>query len=68
MSASRSPWSFDWTHIDRISTPVPHSEDDYCREEHEDSDNGNDSDVNQFVERVNEDGMEHTAPNVAQGR
>jgi hypothetical protein len=24
--------------------------------------------VNQFVERVNEDGMEHTAPNVAQGR
>ena len=68
MSASRSPWSFDWTHIDRLSTPVLHSEDDYCREEHEDSDNGNDSDGNQFVERDNEDNMEHTAPNVAQGR
>ena len=68
MSASRSPWSFDRTHIDRISTPVPHSEDDYCREEHEDSDNGNDSDGNHFVERDNVDNMEHTAPNIAQRR
>jgi hypothetical protein len=49
-------------------TPVPHREDDYYSEEHEDSDNGDDSDGNEFVERDNEDGMEHTAPNVAQGR